>query len=128
MAKSVPSNAVFTDTNTKVTSVDNHYTPTADSTVALSADASGATSSASWGNTNLVTGVNLQRDKAGHVVGVTVDSIKMPSNPNTNTITGVKGGAESTYRTGNVNITATNIGLGNVNNTSDANKPISTAT
>lgn len=128
LAKSVPSNAVFTDTNTKVTSVGNHYTPTADSTVALSADASGATSSASWGSTNLVTGVNLQRDKAGHVVGVTVDSIKMPSNPNTNTITGVKGGAESTYRTGNVNITATNIGLGNVNNTSDADKPISTAT
>ena len=45
-----------------------------------------------------------------------------------NSITGVKGNAESTYRTGNVNITPANIGLGNVNNTSDANKPISTAT
>lgn len=45
-----------------------------------------------------------------------------------NSITGVKGSAESAYRTGNVNITAANIGLGNVNNTSDANKPISTAT
>lgn len=44
-----------------------------------------------------------------------------------NTITGVKGNSESTYRTGNVNITAANIGLGNVNNTSDANKPVSTA-
>ena len=44
-----------------------------------------------------------------------------------NTITGVKGSAESTYRTGTVNITAANIGLGNVNNTSDANKPVSTA-
>lgn len=44
-----------------------------------------------------------------------------------NTITGVKGGSESTYRTGNINITKTNIGLGNVDNTSDANKPISTA-
>ena len=33
-----------------------------------------------------------------------------------NTITGVKGGSESSYRTGNVNITATNIGLGNVTN------------
>lgn len=44
-----------------------------------------------------------------------------------NTITGVKGNAESTYRTGNVNITPANIGLGNVNNTSDANKPVSTA-
>ena len=31
-------------------------------------------------------------------------------------VTGVKGDAESTYRTGNVNITPTNIGLGNVGN------------
>lgn len=45
-----------------------------------------------------------------------------------NSITGVKGNSESTYRTGNVNITPANIGLGNVNNTSDVNKPISTAT
>lgn len=45
-----------------------------------------------------------------------------------NTITGVKGSSETAYRTGNVNITAANIGLGNVNNTSDTNKPISTAT
>ena len=45
-----------------------------------------------------------------------------------NSITGIKGNAESSYRTGNVNITAANLGLGNVNNTSDANKPISTAT
>lgn len=43
-------------------------------------------------------------------------------------VTGVKGDAESTYRKGNVNITKANIGLGNVDNTSDANKPISTAT
>lgn len=42
-------------------------------------------------------------------------------------VTGVKGGSESTYRTGNVNITKGNIGLGNVDNTSDANKPVSTA-
>ena len=45
-----------------------------------------------------------------------------------NTVTGVKGGAESSYRVGNVNITKANIGLSNVDNTSDANKPISTAT
>ena len=42
-------------------------------------------------------------------------------------VTGVKGNAESNYRKGNVNITPENIGLGNVNNTSDANKPVSTA-
>lgn len=43
-------------------------------------------------------------------------------------VSGVKGNAESAYRVGQVNITPANIGLGNVNNTSDANKPISTAT
>ena len=42
-------------------------------------------------------------------------------------VTGVKGDAESSYRQGNVNITKANIGLGNVDNTSDANKPISSA-
>ena len=45
-----------------------------------------------------------------------------------NTVLGVKGGSESAYRTGNVNITKANIGLGNVDNTSDADKPVSTAT
>lgn len=42
-------------------------------------------------------------------------------------VTGVKGDSETSYRTGKVNITKDNIGLGNVNNTSDANKPVSTA-
>lgn len=37
-----------------------------------------------------------------------------------NTITGVKGSAESTYRTGNVNITKANVGLGNVEDKSSA--------
>lgn len=37
-----------------------------------------------------------------------------------NTITGVKGNSESAYRTGNINITKTNIGLGNVENKSSA--------
>lgn len=40
----------------------------------------------------------------------------------------VKGNAENTYRTGNVNITPANIGLGNVNNTADANKNVKYAT
>lgn len=42
-------------------------------------------------------------------------------------VTGVKGDSESTYRVGNVNITKTNIGLGNVNNTADANKHVASA-
>lgn len=45
-----------------------------------------------------------------------------------NTVLGVKGGSESAYRTGNVNITKANIGLDNVDNTSDEDKPVSAAT
>lgn len=44
-----------------------------------------------------------------------------------NTIIGVKGSAETAYRTGNVNITKANIGLGYAENTSDKDKPVSTA-
>lgn len=46
----------------------------------------------------------------------------------TSGVTGVRGGAEEVYRRGDVEITKASIGLGNVDNTSDANKPISTAT
>ena len=45
-----------------------------------------------------------------------------------NTITGVKGGNESSYRTGNVNITKDNVGLGNVVNTGDSATPTSGGT
>lgn len=70
--------------DTKVTSAANHYTPEEDTSAALSVDASSSTA-ATWGTTNLVTGVNLTRDSKGHVTGLSVDSIKMPSNPNSNT-------------------------------------------
>lgn len=50
------------------------------------------------------------------------------ANAQVNTITGVKGSEEISYRTGNVSISKENIGLGNVDNTSDLNKPISTDT
>ena len=42
-------------------------------------------------------------------------------------VTGVKGDAETAYRKGNVNITKANIGLGNVDNTADANKVVKEA-
>ena len=41
--------------------------------------------------------------------------------------TKVKGSSETDYREGDVNINPTNIGLGSVNNTSDKDKPVSTA-
>ena len=72
------------DADSHVTSAANHYAPTADSSAALSANAS-STTAATWNSTSLVTGVNLQRDAKGHVTGMTVNSVKMPANPNTNT-------------------------------------------
>ena len=80
IGKSVPSNAEFTDT--KVTSVGNHYTPAEDSTAQLDADASGAT--AAW-SLDVVTGITIKRDAKGHVTGVAVDSGKIPAKPNMDT-------------------------------------------
>lgn len=61
VAKSVPSNAVFTDTNTKVTSVGNHYVPAENVDAELTAP-----------DGELVLGI--KRDAAGHVVGVVTTS------------------------------------------------------
>ena len=41
-----------------------------------------------------------------------------------NTVTGVKGSSETDYRTGNVNITKSNVGLSNVVNTGDSAVPV----
>ena len=42
-------------------------------------------------------------------------------------VTGIKGSAESAYRTGDVEITAENFGLGNVDNTADSSKSVNYA-
>ena len=44
-----------------------------------------------------------------------------------NTVTGIKGNNETTYRVGNINITKANIGLSNVDNTADINKTVAAA-
>ena len=75
--KTVPSDAVFTDI---ATTLAGHYDPEADNAFTLSKDASGG-SAAAWGNTSLVTGVNIQRDAKGHVTDITLDAVKMPANP-----------------------------------------------
>lgn len=96
-------NVPWTDTNTdtKVTSAANHYTPAADTSAALSASAS-STTAATWNSTSLVTGVNLQRDAKGHVVGVSVNSIKMPANPNvTTTVSTTANGGLKVAKTNN---------------------------
>lgn len=146
IAKSVPSDAQFSDTDTKVTSAANHYAPTADAASVLSPDAS-STTAATWGSTSLVTGVNISRDAKGHVVGLTLDSIQMPANPNTDTHYSSKNivGASATA-SANAAVNSTNangvflnhlesnsntptsshqiIGAGNVKVTSDANGKI----
>ena len=71
--KSVPSNAVFTDT--KVTTVGNHYTPSATSADTKSATAS-STAELAWGSA-VVTGVTLSGDAKGHITSVTLASGKL---------------------------------------------------
>ena len=68
--------------DTKVTSADNHYDPSTDTNYTLDRDAS-STTAAAWGTTSLVTGVTLSRDSKGHVTGLSIDSIKLPTISNT---------------------------------------------
>lgn len=129
------------DHDEHVTSVANHYTPTATDAHTISKDASGATSAASWNTTNLVTGVNIKRDAAGHVTDVTLDSIKMPANPDThheaknvvtNSATGKANAATTTNGNVRINLVENNTvrssnvikGAGEVTVTSDANGAI----
>lgn len=91
-------------TDTKVTSVDNHYAPSANTDSALSASATGA--SAAW-SIDVVKGVTISRDAKGHVTGVSVTSGKIPANPNTDT-------KQRTYRSStNVNLPIAGINTGN---------------
>lgn len=69
--------------NTKVTSASNHYEPQTASGYALESDSS-ATASATWGSTELITGIKLNRDSKGHVTGISVDAVKMPAEPSLN--------------------------------------------
>jgi hypothetical protein len=86
IGKSVPSNAVFTDTDTKVTAVDNHYSPTANAGSELTASLSGT---AGTFNTNteytVLTGVKAQRDAKGHVTGLTYTAQKVKDTTIANT-------------------------------------------
>ena len=100
----MPSNP---NTDTKVTSVANHYTPSADSNASVSASASGAT--AAW-SIDVVKGVTLSRDAKGHVTGVSVTSGKIPANPNTDTkVTNTLAETTKAYVTGTTS-SSTNTG------------------
>lgn len=68
-------------------------------------------------------------DTANNFTSTDVEGVlaELATMAQTGGVTGVKGDAESTYRKGNVNITKANIGLGNVDNTADANKVVKEA-
>ena len=69
------------DTDTKVTSASNHYTPVQASTIEKDADNG---ESAVWDTTNFVTGVTLKVDEKGHITGLDLESSKMPVDPTAN--------------------------------------------
>lgn len=70
------------DTDTKVTSVGNHYTPEANDDAALNAASGSLTNiTGTSGKLNVVTG--LQRDAKGHIVGVTSANIYSTDNNTT---------------------------------------------
>lgn len=66
------------NTDTKVTSVDNHYSPTANSEAELTAALSGTASAyAKDTEYTVLTGVKAQRDAKGHVTGITYTAQKI---------------------------------------------------
>lgn len=73
-------NVPWTDTDTKVTSEANHYTPATDDNSILDASKD-PTGSSTFGTTAFITGI--KRDSKGHITGIT--SSKLPANPNTDT-------------------------------------------
>lgn len=85
-----------------------------------------ATQTALNGKVDVVTGKGLSTNDYTTAEKTKLAGIE--TGAQVNTLTGVKGNSEAEYRTGNVNITKSNIGLGNVDNTADADKPVSTAT
>lgn len=90
----VPANAKFTDTNTKVTSVSNHYTPAENTDSALTASGGSVTDITGSKGVQVVTG--LKRDAKGHVVGVNSVGLK---STNTNTTYSFEGGINQFYVT-----------------------------
>lgn len=82
----VGENPKFTDTDTKVTSVDNHYTPSANANSELTASLSGTVGSfATNTEYTVLTGVKAQRDAKGHVTGLTYTAQKVKDTTVANT-------------------------------------------
>ena len=86
-----------TDTNTdeKVTSAANHYTPSANSSSELTATTSGSNAISDGGS--VITGFKLQRDAKGHVVGATATTgtIDYPTIHNNFSLLGLNDGSQT---------------------------------
>lgn len=67
-------------TDTKVTSVENHYTPIAVDSAKLTAIAKNGPTR--W-NTDVVQTIEVFKDAKGHVTDIGVSAVKIPANPNT---------------------------------------------
>ena len=103
LGKSVPSNAVFTDTNTKVTSAANHYGYVASSGATKGSN----TDTISYGTTKVITGITL--DDAMHVTGLKEATLPAANNytlptATANALGGVKIGTTLTISSGVVNV------------------------
>lgn len=99
---SIPSGAVFTDVS--VTSVNNHYTPSANANSELTASISGTAGTYAL-NTEytVLTGVKAQRDAKGHITGLTYTAQKV-KDTNTQAVSSVAG------KTGAVTLNYSDIG------------------
>lgn len=98
-------NVPWTDTNTKVTSVENHYAPTADTNAKLTASLSGNAGTYAL-NTEytVLTGIEIQRDAKGHVTGITYTAQKIKDTNTTYTLSGL-GGIGTVNATGTAPLT-----------------------
>ena len=66
---------VVSSTDTKVTSVGNHYKPTTGATLTPTNTAQG---SASFGTTNVITDVSFTKDAAGHIISASTKTATLP--------------------------------------------------
>lgn len=88
---------VNTDTDTKVTSSANHYSPSTASGQDKTASASGAT--AAW-SIDVVKGVTINTDGKGHITGLSVTSGKIPANPTDHKVSMTLGTTTKAYLLG----------------------------
>ena len=93
---------------------------TASSAASVAITASNTSNSAIDLANTAVNAANAASDKAD-------SAITLAHSLQESAVTGVKGSAENEYRTGDVDITAADIGLGNVNNTADNQKSVNYA-